>query len=589
MKKIKLLLTAAVLLGITAASKAQVPNYVPSNGLVGWWPFNGNANDESGNGNNCSIINGPSLGVDRFGNSNSAFLLDGIDDWIQTNNSFLHTDMPHTISIWWQTTDSSKTNQTLFNTNPHTLENLAFHYSSSNPNPPYGIAYGMGDGIGGSSSSWNIMHPDNGQIPMYGSFNSWHNCVWVKDSTYKWQFFIDGILRSSFSSIINTGSQIANLRFGAENNGFPTGGANFKGYLDDIAIWNRALTQQEITNLYTAATPPPPCNPLAGNLMNGLVGYWPFCGNANDESGNGNNGTVNGATLTSDRFGNANGAFAFNGVSDYIEVINDSTLNNPSISISAWFNANDFGLASQLNQGMIVSKHQPPGWGASYELAVNSINGNNVWATFSINGNKWVSTQNSLTQNNWTYVVYTHDNNNAKMYINGLMVDSLNIVGGLSANSLPMWFGARPNAGSNSAHFFGKLDDIAIWNRALSPSEISQLYNQNICYQTITVTDTLLINVNLSGLNPVTYQNTIKVFPNPAGDHVTINFGSNYANLNGYSIKIDNTLSQTVFTSPVQQNSAYIDLNTWTGVGLYFIYLLDAQGHVVDVRKIVLQ
>ena len=49
---------------------------------------------------------------------------------------------------------------------------------------------------------------------------------------------------------------------------------------------------------------------------NGLVGYWPFNGNANDESGNGNNGTVNGATLTSDRFGNANGAYSFNGSSE---------------------------------------------------------------------------------------------------------------------------------------------------------------------------------------------------------------------------------------------------------------------------------
>ena len=134
-----------------------------------------------------------------------------------------------------------------------------------------------------------------------------------------------------------------------------------------------------------------------------------------------------------------------------------------------------------------------------------------------------------------------------------------------------------------------KIDDIGIWNRALSSQEISQLYNQNICYQTITVTDTLLINVHLTGLNPVTYQNTIRVYPNPAGDHVTIDFGSNYSSLSGYSIRIDNTVGQTVYSSPVQQQPSYIDLNSWSGVGLYFIYLLDNQGHVVDVRKIVLQ
>jgi hypothetical protein len=57
---------------------------------------------------------------------------------------------------------------------------------------------------------------------------------------------------------------------------------------------------------------------------NGLVGWWPFNGNANDESGNGNNGTVNGATLTIDRFGNANQAYGFDGVDDFIEVINST-------------------------------------------------------------------------------------------------------------------------------------------------------------------------------------------------------------------------------------------------------------------------
>jgi len=55
---------------ITSFAYSQVPNYVPSNGLVGWWPFNGNANDESANTNN-GTVNGPSLTSDRFGNSNT--------------------------------------------------------------------------------------------------------------------------------------------------------------------------------------------------------------------------------------------------------------------------------------------------------------------------------------------------------------------------------------------------------------------------------------------------------------------------------------------------------------------------------------
>ena len=78
----KLLLTAAATLGLTAATMAQsVPSYVPTNGLVGWWPFNGNDNDISGNGNNGNV-NGATLTTDRFGNVNSSYNFDGVSNFI---------------------------------------------------------------------------------------------------------------------------------------------------------------------------------------------------------------------------------------------------------------------------------------------------------------------------------------------------------------------------------------------------------------------------------------------------------------------------------------------------------------------------
>jgi hypothetical protein len=138
--------------------------------------------------------------------------------------------------------------------------------------------------------------------------------------------------------------------------------------IDDIAIWNRALTQQEINNLYqgfaapqanittpnasicpgqsttlsaTVANPGTPCakTGLPASLNNGLVGYWPFCGNANDASGNGNNGTVNGPTLTADRFGAANNAYSFDGVNDVVFINSTTGLSsNSGISLGSWIN-----------------------------------------------------------------------------------------------------------------------------------------------------------------------------------------------------------------------------------------------------------
>jgi len=102
----------------------------------------------------------------------------------------------------------------------------------------------------------------------------------------------------------------------------------------------------------------------------------------------------------------------------------------------------------------------------------------------------------------------------------------------------------------------------------------------------VSVTDTLYIETTLSTA-PLT-QNTISVFPNPTNDHITIHTG-NFAVMPNYSIKIENSLGQVVFTNPVNQQSFYIDLTGWSGNGIYYLKLLDSLNNEVTVRKIVLQ
>ena len=102
----------------------------------------------------------------------------------------------------------------------------------------------------------------------------------------------------------------------------------------------------------------------------------------------------------------------------------------------------------------------------------------------------------------------------------------------------------------------------------------------------VSVTDTLYIETTL-GTNPLS-QNTISVFPNPTNDHITIHTGS-FALMSNYSIKIENSLGQVVFTNPLNQQTFYVDLNGWSGNGVYYLKLLDSQSNEVTVRKIVLQ
>ena len=96
MKKLIVLYT----LLISVNCFGQVPNYVPTDSLVGWWPFNGNANDESGNGYD-GIIYGATLDTNRFGDVNSAYELDGLDDYIDCDQMPVLNAIPElTLSVW---------------------------------------------------------------------------------------------------------------------------------------------------------------------------------------------------------------------------------------------------------------------------------------------------------------------------------------------------------------------------------------------------------------------------------------------------------------------------------------------------------
>jgi hypothetical protein len=103
-----------------------------------------------------------------------------------------------------------------------------------------------------------------------------------------------------------------------------------------------------------------------------------------------------------------------------------------------------------------------------------------------------------------------------------------------------------------------------------------------------TVTDTLVINTQITGINPPNNLNTLKVFPNPASTHITIDYG-NFNAMSGYTLTIINSVGQTVFTTPINQQTSYIDLSTWTGNGIYFVQLIDPQNNTIENRKIVIQ
>ncbi len=316
---------------------------------------------------------------------------------------------------------------------------------------------------------------------------------------------------------------------------------------------------------------------------NGLVGWWSLDGNGKDGSGNDNHGDTTGVKLSLDRFGNYK-CLSFNGTSGKVQIPHSKSMNFTKVTISLWVNAESgYSLVNYSNWTNASSERFNFGLGDSILNSSIKINSNCNAGV----GWKSQTTKTGSLYNNWRHLVMTFDNSTIKQYVDGVLVGTKNESGILDTCKggqlkFGAWWVNQPS------YLKGSLDDIGVWNRELTDDEIKSLYNANICYQKITVTDTLIINVGMTGFNPILYKNTIKVYPNPAKTNITIDNGD-YNNINGYTVKIINSLGQQLFSNQINQPQFVIDVTNWGGNGLYFLHIIDSKGNIVDIRKIVIQ
>ena len=330
---------------------------------------------------------------------------------------------------------------------------------------------------------------------------------------------------------------------------------------------------------------------------NGLVAYYPFNGNANDVSGNGNNGIVTGAILSSDRSQNPSSCYSFNvnnwswgSGGDEVYIPFNSSFNSPNITVSVWFIKTSNGYPDQ--GPVIINRNEngysnPNGqtWGCIMPYGDNSAIQTYIFQASTQNSQQFISTIGSQIQlNTWYNLVFSFDGQILKQYINGVLVSNNSLTGfSLNTNgNSGISIGLSAQANGHWDPFDGKIDDVGLWNRALTQEEITNLYTaDNTC-------QSLVINTGLLSFNPPTYTNTVTIYPNPANDHITIDCGT-LANVSGWNIKITNILGQEVFNQPMNTQQYVFPLNTWTGQGVYFVKIYDAQGTLVNTKKIILQ
>ena len=226
----------------------------------------------------------------------------------------------------------------------------------------------------------------------------------------------------------------------------------------------------------------------------GLTAYYPFSGNANDESGFNNRGIVDNPILTTDRFDEIDNAYLFNGTDDIIRVLDNSQTHLfDDFTIMAWVNPYSIKSQTILRKGSAQS--ETPVLGA-YSLSLSATN-DYIFSVGTTTESVQVRFPGYLT-NQWQFIVGVKEGNNLSLYIDGIKVNEEFITGVMGYDTSLFLIGTRLQLPSST--FEGKIDEIRIYDRALNENEI-----QN----TLSVLENDLMQ-------------SINVHPNPFSKHISI-------------------------------------------------------------------
>lgn len=302
-------------------------------------------------------------------------------------------------------------------------------------------------------------------------------------------------------------------------------------------------------------------------VTNGLVARYSFDnGNANDDIGT-NNGIINGAVLTADRFGTPNKAYEFDGISNFLDLGSSATIKPVVGTVSLWakmiavsntgsgYNYNPLFLSKNSSENSFFE-------GACIYIRRSDNKLLTVTTDSSTITERFIYSTNTITVGTWQHFMMTYDNDSLSLYVNGQLQSRIFKGFASSFSTSEPVYVAKSGNSLNNRYFNGALDDIRIYNRVLSPTEIATLYVEG--------------NPVATGVNE--YSNTnhsIGIYPNPTMSQINLSTPSN-AQLSDVTGKILLSLNN-VSTFNISEQAP----------GLYILTLSDNTGKILQRNKIV--
>lgn len=546
--------------------------------LILYLPFNSTVDDESGNGN-ITVNHGAVLTTDRFGNDNSAYEFNGETDFMTITPIVDVSEIgDFTVSLWAygygyenQTGISANfiDHQYVFDGHSYS-ETVTSNFFKDGFHLDYNLRLDSTETIYNVTRDMETVSFVREFEISGGLLNEWHNMVFIRKGDHTYHYF-DGTLiavEENNSSLLDMQHNWHIGTFSANNPNYNAMNYNFYGKIDDIKIFRCALSNEEVQDLYNSTND---C----------LVGNWLFNGNANDETFNGNDGVVYGATLTTDRFGNENSAYELDGVDDYISILPVSDVSNiGDFTFSVWAYCEGWDIqsgGSSLDKQVIFDA---------------ASNGGDVSTDFFRDGIKiqynYISEGSSEIQylqryspedqdvfvnkisrndllNNWVHLAFVRSGNLTYNYVNGLLIDSV-VTNPDLLDMQHEWFigtfaGNNPNYVDFNFNFNGKIDDILFYRCALNELEVHNLYQEDVFVNSIE-------------------EKEVSVYPNPFENMVHLELPYSSGIIRVFDVK-------GAIIKTMNINSSQIDLDlSGLDKGIYFINSYDKDG-VVASKKII--
>lgn len=445
-------------------------------GLVGYWTMDdvdlewgqtsSEVRDKSAFGNHGDALNITSSNA-VAGKFAQALLFEAGDDHVKIPNSSSLEPSNFTITGWYYKNSGSSDRQAIVGKQKDTdNDNSWVIYAESDAGGPNLNFYGTFGEV--------ATHVYSGVAT---PLDRWaHVAVTYDHANVK--LYMDGEYITQTAATTDPSYTVSNpVIIGAEETTGDAIALDFKGKIDDVRIYDRALSSDEIGNVYDTGAKKIKINTSNVNrLTSGLVGHWTFDGadmdwsattaEAIDRSGQGNHGNATNMDLTNAIIGKVGQSLGFNGTNEYINLGDSKFQYANNYAISAWFMPT--GKVSDVQS--IFST-----WGARSILRVET-SGQVSFYTF--NSEVWYGATSPTALNNyeWYHAVAVKEaNNNLRLYVNGVLIDS-------DPMAVPSLYVSGPtNIGGNvytgaPYYFQGPIDEVRVYNRALSTDEITELY-----------------------------------------------------------------------------------------------------------------